>query len=148
MPSDMLNAAPEPSDGFTLIELMIIVVVLAILSAITIPNYSRYVARSQLGEATNALAHYHVRMEQYFRLQRSYANGGQCGVAPPANLVNFTVTCGLEGGGNAYMATAIGIGETSGFAYTINQANVRATASVPAHWGNLPVDAGSRWVTR
>jgi type IV pilus assembly protein PilE len=144
----MFNAAPEPSNGFTLIEVMIIVVVLAILSAIAVPNYSRYVARSQLVEATNALAHYHVRMEQYFRLHRSYANGAQCGVAPPANLANFTVTCGLDAGGNAYMATATGIGETSGFAYTINQANVRATASVPAHWGDLSADAGSRWVTR
>lgn len=148
MPSDMLNAAPEPTRGFTLIEVIIILVVLGILSAIAIPNYSRYAARGQLVEATNALSQYHARMDHYFRQHRSYANGDQCGVAPPAKLTSFTVTCTLSSSGQAFTATATGIGETAGFAYSINEANVRATARLPADWGELSADAGSRWVTR
>jgi type IV pilus assembly protein PilE len=146
----MLNTVPSSFErGFTLIEVMIIVVVLGILSAIAIPNYSRYVTRGQLVEATNALAEYRVRMEQFFQDNRTYANaGGACGAALPANLTNFGVACAIAAGGQAYTATATGAGSTAGFVYTINQANVRATTGLPAHWGSLPGDAGTRWVTR
>ena len=135
--------------GFTLIEALVVMTVLAILAAIAIPNYSRYVTRGSLVEATNALAEYLVRMEQFYQDNRSYAGaGGGCGAAPPANLENFGVACVIAAGGQAYTATATGANIAAGFGYTINQANVRATTAMPAHWGTLPADAGTRWVTR
>lgn len=134
--------------GFTLIEVMVVVAVLGILSAIAIPNYSRYVTRGNLVEAGNALAEYRVRMEQFYQDNRTYANGAACGQAVPAALNNFAVACVIGAAGQAFTATATGAGITAGFAYTINQANVRATTAIPAHWGTLPGDAGTKWVTR
>ncbi len=134
--------------GFTLIEAMVVMAVLGILAAIGIPNYSRYVTRGNLVEAGNALAEYRVRMEQFYQDNRTYANAGACGPAVPANLDNFAVACVIGAGGQAFTATATGAGSTAGFVYTINQANVRATAAIPAHWGALPADAGTKWVTR
>ena len=139
----------EDVRGFTLIEAMIVVAVLGILAAIGIPNYSRYVNRGNLVEAGNALAEYRVRMEQFYQDNRTYQNvGGACGQAVPAGLTNFAVVCAIAAGGQAFTATATGAGNTAGFVYTINQANVRATTAIPAHWGTLPGDAGAKWVTR
>jgi type IV pilus assembly protein PilE len=134
--------------GFTLIEAMIVMVVLGILAAVAIPNYSRYITRGNLVEATNGLAEYRVRMEQFYQDNRTYANGGNCGVPAPTNLTNFAITCAIGAGGQAYTATATGAGNTAGFVYTVDQANVRATTGVGAHWGSLPADAATRWVTR
>jgi type IV pilus assembly protein PilE len=135
--------------GFTLIEVMVVVAVLGILSAIAIPSYSRYVTRGNLVEAGNALAEYRVRMEQFYQNNRTYQDaGGACGQALPAGLDNFAIACAILAGGQAFTATATGTGSTTGFTYTINQANVRATTAIPAHWGTLPGDAGTRWITK
>jgi len=137
------------SRGFTLIEVLVVMAVLAILATIALPSYSRYVTRGNLVEATNSLSEYRVRMEQFYQDARSYQNpAGECGAPPPANLQNFAVACAIAAGGQAYTATATGAGATTGFVYSINQANVRATAALPSHWGTLPADAGTRWVTR
>ena len=52
--------------GFTLIEVMIVVAIVAILSAIAIPSYRNYVIRGKIPEATSNLSGQAVKMEQYF----------------------------------------------------------------------------------
>ena len=146
------NRAKRPTGrqhGFTLVEALTVMAILAILTAIAVPSYARYVTRSSLVEATNALSEYRVRMEQFYQDNRTYRNaGGDCGAALPAGLENFAVTCAIAAAGQAYTATATGAAKAAGFAYTINQANVRATTAISPHWGSLPADAATRWVTR
>ena len=62
--------------GFTLIEVMITVAIVAILAAVAVPQYTRYIQRGNLVEATNALAEYRVRMEQFYQDNGSYGAGG------------------------------------------------------------------------
>jgi type IV pilus assembly protein PilE len=53
--------------GFTLIEVMVVVAIIAILAAIAIPNYADYVTRSKVTDAVSGLSEMRVRMEQYFQ---------------------------------------------------------------------------------
>lgn len=137
--------------GFTLIEVLIVMTVLGILAALAIPQYSRYLQRGNLVEATNALAAYRVQLEQYYQDNRRYsvsAADAACGRAVPAGLENFAITCATANAGQTYTATATGAGNVAGFVFTLDQANTRATTGLPASWGELPADAGTRWIVR
>lgn len=59
--------------GFTLLELMITVLIVAILAAIAYPSYQSYLVRAYRSEAYTALNQWANLQEQFFLDQRSYA---------------------------------------------------------------------------
>lgn len=132
------------SRGFTLIELMIAVAIIAILAAIAIPSYSEYVRRGRITEAISALSNMRVKMEQYYQDNRTYVGACAPGtVAVMPTSANFTYNCPtLTGGANPqYVITASGNagGSMEGFQYVINQDNVRSTVmSAPSTWPSNP----------
>lgn len=75
----------KPPHGFTLIELMITVAVIAILAAIAIPNYSRYVVRSHRAAIESFMLEVSGAQERYLVDNRAYAaNLGALGMSVPA----------------------------------------------------------------
>jgi len=52
--------------GFTLIELMIVVAIVGILAAIAIPAYQDYIARSKVSEALASLAEAKTSVAEYY----------------------------------------------------------------------------------
>ena len=131
-------------EGFTLLELMIVVAIIAILAAIALPSYSDYIKRAKLVEGQNALADFRVKMEQYYQDNRNYGTGTGCGVTAPT-LQNFTLSC--AGSGQAYTATVTGISGSAvaGFAFTIDNANAQKSTALPVGWGTAAVNC---WVIR
>jgi len=127
--------------GFTLIEIMITVAILAILAGIAVPQYADYVTRGQLPEAQAGLAAYRVAMEQYYQDNRNYGPGA-CGVPAPVYKY-FTHNCVLTNGDQGFTATATGSsGKVTGpppFIFQIDEKNVRQTMSAPTDWApSLP----------
>jgi len=142
-------------DGFTLIEVMIVVAIISILAAIAIPNYNDYLIRSRITHATSQLAERRVRLEQFFQDNHLYyqaASGGNPAVMSPAcdpNTTDTTTSTYFDfscpgATATTYTLTATGKSSMTGFTYTVNQANVRQTTAVISGWGTPPVNC---WVT-
>jgi type IV pilus assembly protein PilE len=95
--------------GFTLIELMIVVVVIAILASVGIPSYTGYVADARRQGAVKEVLTIASRQEQHFMDNKTYAtslvdlgyaaatigtdaNGARVAAADSSALYNFTIS--------------------------------------------------------
>lgn len=119
--------------GFTLVELLVVVAIVGILSAIAIPSYRDYVIRSRITQATSGLAARRVQMEQYYQDNHVFSSAA-CG---DDNTGLFSFSCTADA--STYTLTASG----QGFIYTVDQANARSTTAVPSGWTTNT----SCWVT-
>lgn len=118
--------------GFTLVELMITVAIVAILAAVALPAYTDYITRSKLTEAHSHLADLRVKMEQRFQDARSYANCAAI-VAATTGVKYFAFTCpAVADPVNMYTIQAAGQNELAGIAFTVNESNQRATVVTAA----------------
>jgi type IV pilus assembly protein PilE len=64
----------KKADGFTLIELMIVVAVIAILAAFAYYNYSRYGFRARRADAKNLLMNISAAEERYYTAFNKYTS--------------------------------------------------------------------------
>ena len=124
--------------GFTLIELMITVVIIAILAAVALPNYNNYVLRGKITEATAQLSTMRIKMEQFFQDNRTYAGACVGGTVAPLpsgeNAKYFTYSCPAKDA-TTFLVQADGVAGAgmAGFTYTIDQNGNRRTVSTG--WG-------------
>ncbi|MEA3297151.1 MAG: prepilin-type N-terminal cleavage/methylation domain-containing protein [candidate division Zixibacteria bacterium] len=114
-----MKSQQKPDKGFTLIELMIVVVIIGILATLAIPRFMQASVKSKQSEAKAILKQIYVNQRAY---QQQSAGNTYYTPAGPANAANphalsqiwieiqtqaiysYTVTVG--GGGSTFTATA------------------------------------------
>jgi type IV pilus assembly protein PilE len=136
--------------GFTLIELMVAVAIVAILAALAYPSYRNYVLRGQLVDATNGLSSLRANMERYYQDNRTYASVGgfisPC-LATASTLVvgSFQLSCTTTPTATAFQLQAVGSGSTNGFTFFVNQTGTQwTTVTGVSGWSNC----ATAWVTK
>lgn len=131
------------SAGFTLIEVMVVVVIIGVLTMVAIPSYNDYILRGRIAEATSALSDGRVRMEQFFQDNKTYV-AGPC---PPATA-SFTYACpGPTNTTYTIIANGIAGSNVSAFSFSIDQNNTRQTISAVSGWAGVALPQNC-WITR
>jgi type IV pilus assembly protein PilE len=100
--SDQMACRRRRTAGFTLIELMITVVVLAILAAIAYPSYEQQVRRGRRSSAKAAMMDISNREQQYLLATRTYATTAALtatGYAIPSDVATYYTWAVALGGG-------------------------------------------------
>ena len=106
--------------GFTLIELMIVVAVIAVLAAIAVPNYLEQSRKGRRAEASRAVGEFQLAMERWRAENPSYANctGAGCGSgtypSAPTSDHYRVPSGGITGGATSYSITLEPYGRQAG----------------------------------
>jgi type IV pilus assembly protein PilE len=132
----------QRSTGFTLIELMITVVIVAILAAIGIPSYQQHMIKAVRSQGQQFLLDLAQRQEQYFLDARWYASG----IATTSTAGRITITT-PEAVSAKYAAPAFTVpAQAAGTMPTYVIRLVPLTGSTVASDGRLLINnLGQRW---
>ena len=83
----------EAQEGFTLIELMIVVAIIGIVASIAIPLYTNYIIRSQVAEGISLSAAAKIAAAEYFHNHGVFASSNDsAGLSPPEEYTGSYVT--------------------------------------------------------
>jgi type IV pilus assembly protein PilE len=90
-------------NGFTLVEIMIVVLIIAVLAAIAFPSYTAMMQRTRRGEAIAALSEQQLQLEKHRVDNASYATYA---VPATANTDFYVIALAAGAGPTSWSLTA------------------------------------------
>jgi prepilin-type N-terminal cleavage/methylation domain-containing protein len=76
------------NSGFTLVELMVVVIILGLLAAVAIPAFTRYIKRAKTAEAPNNIARIYQAQMTYYQAMTERGSAGFANAATPTPSAN------------------------------------------------------------
>jgi type IV pilus assembly protein PilA len=141
-----LKMMKKVQQGFTLIELMIVVAIIGILAAIAIPAYSDYTVRAKVTEGLNLAAAGKLAVAE------TWQSNGNLNALPPGTIPSFTPTkyvSNLTVDGTGMLEITYGpeptqiVGQTVHLKPFINGAALAPGVSGNIDWGCASISAGT-----
>ena len=141
--------------GFTLVELLIVVVIIGVLAAIAIPSYTNYLRRGRRADAKTALEQVRAAQELW-RAEKGGSSTDATRVqlintmSAPSTTISPYYTWSFTGtlNANSFTAQAVPTGTQAadpGGTLFINQAGSKWNIDINGVLHNYPADPGSSW---
>ncbi len=132
--------------GFTMVELMVVVVIVGVLAAVAVPMYTKYIKNARVSEATGKIGEV-VTSAKAWAIENQNAAGNPIWPSGATGIVDLTrtdlFTYAITGGGGGNANTSAFTVRATGRS-GLKMAGVTVTVTVPNinSNGNPPVVAG------
>ena len=135
------------ADGFTLVELAIVVTIVGVLAVIAVMSYRKYIIHSKVSEAYSVINAIRIAQEDNKAERGTYADLGDnyCPVAAGSGNIKAAWTTTCSGGTDTWVKLPVHIDGPVSFAYATRAGTGTFAAPTDAAWVNWGTPTAGPW---
>lgn len=116
--------SPNGRRGFTLVELMIVVLIIGILAALAVSTYRRMVSKARMTQAQVILKHLHKVEETFFSENGWYTTDLKIMDYDPVKYNYYQVSVTVDNTAPDFLGVATGVGAMVGDLWTVTKVGI------------------------